>query len=272
MRKKKKKDDHESEAWMLPYSDMLTLLLALFIVMFASAKIDDKKFQQISTEFGSIMALGPDKQQNSEEAGGSNAIELETPTVSNRKKTSQIKKDPKNKKAAQKQESQVRGNVSQQSQEQQLKVIAKSLNQAAEQLDLGENTKATIKSDGLHLNLDSNILFNSGSAEITSTSAKALQELSSRLGQLRGNEVTIAGYTDNVPQNSEQYPSNWELSAARAVSVMHFFVKQEALTESNVSIRAFGENQPRASNSTAAGRAQNRRVELIIKKETQQAR
>lgn len=265
MRKKKKKSDNNSEAWMLPYSDMLTLLLALFIVMFASAKIDDSKFQQISSEFGSLMALEPDKQgQSVEEAGGSAAIELATPAVSNKQKNSQ--KDPKNKKIAQQRENQVRGTIAQQNQEQQLKRIAKSLNQTAAQLDLGENTKATIKSDGLHLNLDSNILFNSGSAEITKTSAKALQELSPKLGQLRANQVTIAGYTDNVPQNSAQYPSNWELSAARAVAVMHFFVKQEALTESKVAIKAAGENEPRASNSTARGRAQNRRVELIIKK------
>lgn len=266
MRKKKKKNDSDSEAWMLPYSDMLTLLLALFIVMFASAKVDDSKFQKISSEFGSIMALSPEQQNHKSAAvGGSNAIELDSPSVTNKEKDSQAP-DPKTKKAAIKQENGVKGSISQQNQEQRLKEIAKSLNQTAAEMNLGKNTKASIKSDGLHLNLDSNILFDSGSADLTANSAAALKELGPKIQQLKENEVIIAGYTDNVPQESKDYPSNWELSAARAVSVMRFFVQQKAVTEGNVSIEAFGENNPKATNDTPAGRAKNRRVELVIKK------
>lgn len=266
MRKKRKKTDDNSEAWMLPYSDMLTLLLALFIVMFASAKVDDSKLQQISSEFGSIMALSSaDESQKSASAGGSNAIELDAPSVTSKERSGE-KSDPKNKTTAQKREADVRGNISQQNQEQQLKQIAKGLNKTAQEMELGENTKASIKSDGLHLNLDSNILFNSGSADLTADSKAALKELSPKLSQLKGNEVTISGYTDNLPQHSAKFPSNWELSSGRAVSVMHFFVEKGALSEDGVSIEAFGENEPKASNDTKEGRSQNRRVELVVKK------
>lgn len=267
MRKRKKKTENDSEAWMLPYSDMLTLLLALFIVMFAAAKVDDHKFQQISSEFGSLMALVPENSpQHNSAAGGTNAIELSDPVITERYQASSTT-TPKSKAAAKKQESAVRGSLAQQSQANQLKKIAKDLNQTAATFNLGKNTKATIKADGLHLTLDSNILFNSGSAKITSSSAAALQQLSSQLEQLQENEVVIAGYTDDVPQSSAQYPSNWELSSARAVAVMHFFVGQGALTEKKVALQAYGENQPQATNATPEGRAKNRRVEIIIKKE-----
>ncbi|GBG95715.1 flagellar motor protein MotB [Ligilactobacillus salitolerans] len=262
MQRKKKNSEENSEGWMLPYSDMLTLLLALFIVMFASAKVDDRKFQEIKSEFGSIMAVDPPDKSDS----GSMVVALDSPSVASKTPAGEAK-DPKTKKAAQKREHTVRGTLTEQNQKQQIKEIAQSLNETARQLDMG-NTKATLKSDGLHFNLDSSILFDSGSADLTGPAQQALRQLGPKLSKLRNNQVMIAGYTDNVPQKSAQYPSNWELSSARAVSVMHFFVKENALVEGNVSIRAYGENQAKASNETAQGRAQNRRVELVIKAET----
>lgn len=265
MRKKRKRSASNSEAWMLPYSDMLTLLLALFIVMFAAAKVDDRKFHQISSEFGSIMALAPE-QRSHKNVAGSNAVELDSPAVISKEESSRVS-DPQSKKAALKKENYVKGSVLQQNQEQQLTDIAKSLNETAVQMDLGKNTRAVLKSDGLHLNLDTNILFASGSAELTKSSLIALKELAPKIQQLNENEVSISGYTDDIPQKSKDYPSNWELSVARAVSVMHFFVEQKAVQEAKVSLAAFGENKPQATNKTPEGRSKNRRVELVIKKE-----
>ena len=119
----------------------------------------------------------------------------------------------------------------------------------------------------MHLNLDSSILFNSGSADLSDAVKQMLDKLVPDLKQVSSNPVIVAGYTDNVPVSKRsKYASNWELSSARAVTVMRYFVSKGAISESNVSVQAYAENKPKASNDTDEGKAQNRRVEIIIQK------
>ena len=117
------------------------------------------------------------------------------------------------------------------------------------------------------MNLDSSILFNSGSADLSDAVKQMLDKLVPDLKQVSSNPVIVAGYTDNVPVSKRsEYASNWELSSARAVTVMRYFVSKGAISESNVSVQAYAENKPKASNDTDEGKAQNRRVEIIIQK------
>lgn len=134
--------------------------------------------------------------------------------------------------------------------------------------NLSQNITISLQSDGIHINLKSNILFATGSADLNDQAKNALNTLSPSLKILSQNPVVIAGYTDNVPfqGGSGQYHSNWELSSARAINVMQFYVNNQTLNESNVSIQAYAENKPRASNSTPAGQALNRRVEIVIQR------
>lgn len=122
-----------------------------------------------------------------------------------------------------------------------------------------------VKSDirGIVINLPSSILFDSGSAQLKQESKEILRLLADYLREIKG-RILIEGHTDNVPivQNSI-YKSNWELSAARAASVLHFFI-QNGLSPDRFTIAGYGEYKPIESNNTPEGRAKNRRVELII--------
>jgi len=260
LKRKKKHEEHIDEAWLLPYADMLTLLLALFIVMFAMARVDEGKFEEFKSEFGTIFAglkvggdslVGPvmnlgnysgktdegdgAKGDGGEDAAGSTVAEEEA------------------KESA----------VAQKIEDQQMVEASENLKNDLADANLGQDTNVTLKSDGLHINLDSNILFAPGSADLSSEVQSSLGIIAPHLQKL-DQEVTVAGYTDNIPENGK-YHSNWELSAARAISVMNYLVTEQIVDGQKISVQAYGENKPHATNQTETGRAKNRRVEIIIK-------
>lgn len=129
---------------------------------------------------------------------------------------------------------------------------------------LNDISGINIKSDarGIVITLPDSLLFSSGSAELKSESTDALTRIAEKLKELPG-KVAIEGHTDNIPISSSIYKSNWELSAARASSVLHFLL-QRGLSPDRFLIAGYGEYKPVATNDTDEGRAKNRRVELII--------
>lgn len=255
MKRKKRQEEHIDEGWLLPYADMLTLVLALFIVMFAMASVDEGKFQEFKTEFGTIFAglqtggdslVGPvvDLGSFSGEGGGDG----DEGTGVNTKEVEEAKEDQ----------------LAQRLEDEQMVQTSEQLKKDLAASDFGKEMNVSLKSDGLHINLDSNILFNPGSADLSSDIARSLGVVAPHLKDLN-QEIIVAGYTDNVPENLK-YDSNWELSAARAISVMNYLVAEKMVDGNQISIQAYGENKPHATNQTAQGRAKNRRVEIIIKK------
>jgi len=238
MKRKKKHEEHVDEAWLLPYSDILTLLLALFIVMFAMAKVDDEKFQEIRSEFGTILS----SHHSSSSVIGS---------VIDMGETNTGKKAPTSTEA-QAQEASVRTQL----ENQQLQKISDQLSQELASSGLKDQTEVRLESDGLHITLASSILFTSGSAEISDS-----------LKKLKTNKIVIAGHTDNVPEKGNgRYQSNWDLSSARAINVMEYFISKGAVLEKNAAIQAFADTEPKADNNTPQGRSENRRVEMIIQR------
>lgn len=256
MKRKKKHEDHIDEGWLLPYSDMLTLLLALFIVMFAMAKVDDKKFQQIRSEFGSIL---------SSRGGSGDAIigtVIDMKDNGNEKKTAESSTGKATAESARHQEAVVKAQL----ESQQMKEISTKINNELAASKLKDSAQVALEPDGIHITLNGNILFGSGSADLTSNMNETLGILSQALQGLQDNPVVIAGHTDNVPQPGGRYASNWELSAARAISVMNYFVANQTIRANNVSIQAYADSKPKESNNTVDGRAKNRRVELLIQR------
>ena len=136
--------------------------------------------------------------------------------------------------------------------------------------DIRRNIKdvpgASVKNDprGVVVTFSDSMLFTSGSAEIKQEAFGVLEKLSGVLNSVPG-RVTIEGHTDNVPLAGGKYPSNWELSTARAASVLGFFMKKE-LSPDRFSIAGYAEFRPLASNDTDEGKARNRRVEILIGK------
>ncbi|MFW2489314.1 flagellar motor protein MotB [Clostridium chromiireducens] len=235
-RKKQHHEEHVDEAWLLPYSDMLTLLLALFIVMFAMGQTDKAKMQAMAKEFNIIFAGGSgmmDKDGNSmipmEDAGESDSISTND---------SQIEEDK-------------------------MTEIKKKLEQEIKQEGYADKIKVDLNGEGLDIAIQDVVLFNSGEADVLKEVSPVLLKISKMLNGL-DNQIRVAGYTDNVPISNGKFRSNWDLSAMRAINVMNFMVSSGGIKQDNVSIQAYGEYKPKTSNSTEEGKAQNRRVEIYV--------
>ncbi|MBM7587975.1 chemotaxis protein MotB [Bacillus pakistanensis] len=243
-RKKKRDDEHIDESWLIPYADILTLLLALFIVLYASSSVDAQKFQELSKVFNEIFTDGSGIMQND-----APILEKQVP-VEEKEDSEKIKEDTKEAAAKRDQE--------------ELKEIQSKINQYIKRNNLEDQFATKLTSEGLLLTIRDNVLFASGSATVGESDIAVAMELSQLLEMDPPRNVIISGHTDNVPIATAEFDSNWELSVMRAVNFMKIIIKNENLDPRWFSAKGFGEFQPIASNDTASGRSQNRRVEVLI--------
>lgn len=123
-----------------------------------------------------------------------------------------------------------------------------------------------IETRGLIIRFPDNVLFDPGSAEIKTGSLQALSAIGKVLDkkEYQTSQIRVEGHTDNVPMNSFRYPSNWELSTARATNVIKYMIANIGLDPDRLSASGYGEYQPIASNSDNAGRSKNRRVDIVV--------
>lgn len=240
-KKKEHHEEHVDETWLLPYSDMLTLLLALFIVMFAMSKVDQSKLKRMSEQFSIIFSGG--SSVLTEDSGNSLISSMKNYNSSTASEGS--------------------GSSNKENEQNAMDKIKSSLEAEISKNGYSDKIKVNIDKEGLGISIQDVVLFNSGDAEVLSNIKPMLLTISKMLHSL-DNNIRIAGYTDNVPITNEKFRSNWDLSAIRAVNVMNFMVTNGGISEQNVAIQAYGEYHPIASNSTEAGRAKNRRVEIFI--------
>lgn len=230
--KKVHHEEHVDETWLIPYADMLTLLLALFIVMFAMSKTDQEKFEQVANQFNVIFSGGAGI---FDENG-----ETFVPSILPNKAASNASME-----------------------QDKMNDIKESLEKQINSSGYSDKVKVELTEEGLEISIQDAILFNSGDAAVIKDISPLLSQISSMLGDL-DNQVKIIGHTDNVPISSSKYSSNWDLSAARAINVMSFFVEKGTLSPERFSIQGYGEFKPKYNNATADGRAKNRRVEIMI--------
>jgi chemotaxis protein MotB len=134
---------------------------------------------------------------------------------------------------------------------------------AFEELILNGFVEVAIERGRLVIKMPQDILFESGSADIGEEGQLALAEVAGVLGLLTEREFQVEGHTDNVPIDTRRFPSNWELSSARALAVVHLF-EQNGVAQSNVSAAGFSEFRPRAGNEDSEDRALNRRIEIVM--------
>ncbi|HEY9576599.1 MAG TPA: flagellar motor protein MotB, partial [Pseudobacillus sp.] len=205
MSKRKKHEEHEhmDESWLLPYADLLTLLLALFIVLFAMSSVDAKKFQLVSQAFNSAFQ------------GGTGVMDY--PEISPPETTSED--TPRSKELS--------GLKEQDKKE--LSQMQKKIDQYISQNNLQNKVETVLSGEGLLLRIRDNVLFNSGVAEIREEDKKAAQEISRLLEMDLPRMVIISGHTDNIPIKTAEFESNWELSAMRAVNFMKVILENNKL-------------------------------------------
>jgi chemotaxis protein MotB len=232
-RKKSGNEEMRTDAWLATFADTMTLLLTFFVLLYSFSTVDAAKFKQIASSLQSVLTG---------ETGKSildfNVKTGEVPLVGEPVPTTKANNDTED--------------------------IYEKVQSFIKQKKL-EST-VVIKSDnrGVIIQLRENILFESGKAEIIDRSKPVLNSINGLIATFP-NDIVIEGHTDNVPISNYEYKNNWQLSSARALNVLEYFVgiKGQTLPKRFKSV-ACGEYQPIAPNNNDVNRALNRRVNILI--------
>jgi len=247
-KKKKRHEEHIDESWLLPYSDLLTLLVALFIVLFASSSIDMQKFQSLSNAF------------NAELTGGTGIFEYPSPIPEgDQGSTDEQPEEDKTQEVHY-------DNLTEEEREEQnrLAEIQHNIDAYIQENGLNNQLSTSLTVEGLSLTIRDNILFDPGSASVNPENRAVASEISKLLEMDIPRSVIVSGHTDNVPIHNAEFASNWELSVMRAVNFMKLLLENPNLQPELFTAKGYGEFQPIAKNDTKEGRAKNRRVEILI--------
>jgi len=228
--KKQKEEVEEPSApfWMVTYSDMVTLLLVFFILILSYSTIELEKFKGAMSSMKGALGVMP---------------EMESANKKDKKINIQRKLTSK---------------------EQYLERKIDRLEDVIIENNLQASVEIEVTNSGIHIRLGDNVLFDLGKARIKSAAHPVLSGIAETV---RGefSEVYVEGHTDNIPINTPRFPTNWELSTARALSVVRFFHDKEDIPAANLAAVGHGEHRPLVPNNSPQNRAKNRRVEIFIK-------
>ena len=254
------------ERWMISYADMLTLLLAFFILLWSAATVNKSKLMEAAA--GMLQAFEGTPPMLVALPSTSHGIEHSTPEpVPRPVPSTQPPAPPAKQEKPVKQEKPILSRAEQRRLQPMLEAMTK-LRQNLEQMlapEIAQQHIALIEQPlSLRIRLNAQILFASGQATLTPAAQNLLNPLGDTLAKLpAGYLVTVQGYTDDRPIHTATMTSNWDLSTARAVSVVHLFRARSVPGES-LSAEGFSRYRPVNDNDTDAGRAANRRVEILI--------
>jgi chemotaxis protein MotB len=279
MSRKRKHEEHVNhEAWAIPYGDLVTLLLAFFVVMYAMSSVNEGKYRVLSDSLAAAFAGAPKTLQPiqiGEKQVGSGAdvkVSLVQQGILEGQPRSLLVrppiamgKDPKG--GAQKgprpgidEERNLTGASEQAMAE--LAAVADDVEKAMSELIKDNLIVVRRHRSWVEVEIRTDILFPSGSAKLQPQAQIVIRQLAETLKQ-RPNPIRVEGHTDNLPINTTQFPSNWELSAGRSGSVVHLLT-ESGIDPSRLVVLGLGEYRPRATNDTPEGRNANRRVVLVI--------
>ena len=253
MARKKKPEEHANhERWLVSYADFITLLFAFFVVMYSISSVNEGKYRVLSDSISS--AFDP--------STAGLPIKLNSPMrppIIHRDITSQTM-DPVSMNG---QSPSVNGSTQPTEKD---KIALKKISSRVEKglSPLIDKKLVKIKKNDLWIEIEikSSILFASGSATLASKAKPVLRKVAKILGDF-DNQIQVEGFTDNVPIDTEEFPSNWELSAFRAASVVHLF-SNAGVPPKRLSAVGYGEFKPIAKNNTPQGRRKNRRVNIVV--------
>ncbi len=232
---------------MVTYSDMVTLILVFFILLFSMSQIDLVKFEAVSESFRNRMIFdffpSPVPMENP----------TENPKHMESGKTTNEFKDPTDAKKLFEQ-----GNA-----DDRLNALMQDVEDYLDEHELNNVISASRSERGVVLVLQELILFNPGEAVVLPSGEPFLNKIGELLKNIP-NEVKVEGHTDTHPMSSFRYPSNWELSGARASSVIRYLINEYEFDQSRFSLAGFGETRPLVPNDTPENMKKNRRVEIVI--------
>lgn len=238
-RRAKRQGPDNHERWMISYADFITLLFAFFVVMYSISSVNEGKYKVFSV---SVNKAFGDKHGAGDQGTAMTEEELYFKALIDRRNArlaeKYIKQQERMKRLSQALSSKLAGFV----------------NKGAMSVSQSER--------GVTLDINASMLFQQGEAILQAEAVTTLTDVAKILAQ-EDMPVEVEGYTDNLPIATAQFPSNWELSTARASSVVRLFIEQGLSTER---LKAIGhaDNDPVASNDTSEGRARNRRVTVTV--------
>lgn len=253
--KKKKAKKENSERWLLTYSDLITLLMILFVLLYAMGNVDQEKYDKLSTSLGSAMGgkkviastqgteriIDTGLPHNSKEIDGnqedSNEVGSELSTVD----SSDIDESRLN----------------------EMEYLKDFIDRVLNNYYVDNKINSEIVKRGLQISFNDGIFFDSGDDVLKPDMKNALMEISVLLKQIDF-YIRIEGYTDNVPVTNGKFTSNWQLSAMRAANVVEYLADAGQVDGERLSGIGYGEYKPKTSNDSKEGKAMNRRVDIII--------
>ncbi|MDR6713188.1 chemotaxis protein MotB [Pseudomonas hunanensis] len=243
MRRRRHTEEHENhERWLVSYADFITLLFAFFVVMYSISSINEGKYKVVSQALLGVFN-DPERSMQPIPIGDEQPLSVRpaVPLVKDSEETdaglAQTSTDP-------------------------LQTISDDVRDAFR--DLISANQMTVRGNELwvEIELNSSLLFGSGDAMPSDTAFAIIEKVANILKPF-ANPVHVEGFTDNLPIRTAQYPTNWELSASRAASIVRLLA-MNGVNPGRMASVGYGEYQPVATNDTAEGRARNRRVVLVI--------
>lgn len=262
MRRRKRHEERlNHEAWAIPYADLVTLLLAFFVVMYAVSVVNEGKYRVMSESIieafnGSSRAIAP--LPPSKVPPHTLQPSLTRPTKSSGTPLAPIKVPIPQRRTPPTPAHAVAGA----GRPGNLERIEGQVREALQPLIDKQLVIVRRRPSWLEIEIRTDILFPSGVAQLSPSADKILHGIASILAPF-GNPLRVEGFTDNVPISTDVYPSNWELSAARAASVARLFATH-GVAATRLGIIGWGEVRPVADNATAEGRNRNRRVVVVV--------
>lgn len=238
-RRKKTAGNGGGASWITTFSDLMSLLLTFFILLFSMSNVSDDKFNQAAYSLSNSLLGGGEGIMDGmivpyeEETTGTNK------PVTPAKELEGAELDPA------------------------LIAIYNQVLNFVEKNELEDKVIITADQKGIYVNISNAILFGKESASISREGRSVLKSVGKLLNQL-DNRVVIEGHTDDIPNAYGQYPTNWELSVGRAVSVLRYLNENEHVDTRRLSAVGYGENQPLAPNNSEENRARNRRVNIVV--------
>ncbi|MEI8030209.1 MAG: flagellar motor protein MotD [Comamonadaceae bacterium] len=223
------------DRWLVSYADFITLMFALFVVMYGLSSVSEGKFRVLGDSLFN--------------AFGSNVVRRLQPPTQPATPDLAARSFGKPPEPQAKQREQMRG-------------LARDILMVMDELVRDGQVRVTQTNWGISVEINASVLFASGQAQVRAESGRTLQKVAKVLATTE-QVIQVEGYTDNMPIKTSQFPSNWELSAARASSVVRLLI-DNGVAEPRLSVIGYGPNRPVMDNTTPAGRARNRRVTVMI--------
>lgn len=231
---RKRRERKGSPAWMTTYADMVTLLLCFFVLLYSFSNLDVQKFRAIMSALqGSLGVLPGGKTISPQQAIGSPMLDLQETVLLTQQEIEQIQS------------------------------LYQSFSDMIKSGELPGSVELHMESRGLVIRFADRLFFDLGQATLREDAKPVLDKVASVLKDLP-NHIRVEGHTDNLPIRNQRFPSNWELSTARATTVIRYLIEEKGFSPQKLSAAGYSQYRPVADNGTESGRAKNRRVDIVV--------